>query len=343
VLIAADLSRALLALSLVWPQGVWQAYLVAAGLAAGGTFFNPTVQAVIPALTTEKQRLAANSVAWSTAQLVQIMASAVVGGLIAFVGTGPAFALNAASFAASALLIATLPIPKHAGQVSAEAKQGIGAYLGDARAGLAYALRDRFVSRLLLVQALASFAVGATGALLVVLAEDFLRLPPSGFAWLIGALGAGALLGPLIPNAFATDYRDARWLFVPYVIRGIGDVLMATFRPLPIALLLQFVYGLNTSTGMVVFSSTVQGAVPDAVRGRVFTLLDVSWALLQLLSLAVGGLLVDQIGIRPVYWGGGTLLFLAGLLGLALFRHVDFRAPHADAGADAAISGQAVP
>ncbi|MFI5272527.1 MAG: MFS transporter [Ktedonobacterales bacterium] len=133
-------------------------------------------------------------------------------------------------------------------------------------------------------------------------------------------------MGPLIPNTFAADYRDARWLFVPYVIRGIGDVLMATFRPLPIALLLQFIYGLNTSTGMVVFSSTVQGAVPDHVRGRVFTLLDVTWSLMQLLSLAVGGLLVDRVGIRPIYWGGGVLLFLAGLLGLALFGQHDFRA-----------------
>ena len=130
-----------------------------------------------------------------------------------------------------------------------------------------------------------------------------------------GLIGAGALLGPLIPNAFAKDYRDARWLFAPYVIRGIGDVLIATFRPLPIALLLQFIYGLNTSTGMVVFSSTVQGAVPDAVRGRVLVLLDLSWALLQLLSLAVDGLLVDRVGIRPIFWGGALL-----------FRHHDYSA-----------------
>ena len=44
VLIGADLIRAGLALSLVWPQGAWHAYLVAAGLAAGSTFFNPTVR-----------------------------------------------------------------------------------------------------------------------------------------------------------------------------------------------------------------------------------------------------------------------------------------------------------
>lgn len=82
VLVGADLVRAALVLSLIWPQGIWHAYLVAAGLAAGTTFFNPTIQAVIPVLTTEEQRLAANSVSWSTGRLVQILASASVGGLV---------------------------------------------------------------------------------------------------------------------------------------------------------------------------------------------------------------------------------------------------------------------
>ena len=80
VLIASDLFRAVLVLSLVWPQGVSHAYIVAAGLVAGNAFFNPTVQAVIPSLTTPEQRLAANSVAWSTGRLVQIIASAAFGG-----------------------------------------------------------------------------------------------------------------------------------------------------------------------------------------------------------------------------------------------------------------------
>ncbi|MDP9472161.1 MAG: MFS transporter, partial [Chloroflexota bacterium] len=132
-------------------------------------------------------------------------------------------------------------------------------------------------------------------------------------------------LGPFIPNLLADDYRDARWLFVPYVIRGVGDVLLAVFTPLPIALLLMFIYGLNTSTGNVVFRSTIQGAVPDAVRGRVFTLLDVDWSALRLVSLALGAVLVDAVGIRPVFWLGGALLVLSGVLGLALLGGHDFR------------------
>lgn len=324
VLIAADLVRAALALSLAWPQGVGHAYLVAAGIAAGNTFFNPTVQAVVPALTTEDQRLAANSVSWSTGRLVQIIASAVAGGLIALIGTDAAFMLNAATFLVSALLIVRLVIPVHAGQLGEETTRGLNRYLGEARAGLRYAFRDRLVSRLLIVQGLVSFAVGATGAMLVVLSEQHLGLRPAGFAWLIGAIGVGALIGPLIPNALASDYRDARWLFVPYIIRGLGDVLIAVFTPLPIALVILFVYGLNTSTGMVVFNSTVQGAVPDAMRGRVFTLLDVIWNAMRLISLAGGAIMVDAAGIRAVFWTGGALLALAGLLGLILLGGDDF-------------------
>lgn len=323
VLIGADLARAALVFSLLWPQGAWHAYLVAAGLAAGNAFFNPTVQAVIPALTTEDQRLAANSVAWSTGRLVQILASAAAGGLIAILGTRAAFGLNTVTFLISALFVAQLRIPANAGRVEEE-PGGFRRFFADAREGLRFARHDRFVSRLLLVQSLASLAVGATGAMLVVLAEEHLRLPPAGFAWLIGAIGVGALVGPLIPNALAADYRDARWLFVPYVIRGIGDLLLAVVTALPLALLILFVYGLNTSTGMVVFNSTVQGAVPDAVRGRVFALLDVSWNAMRLLSLALGGLVVDRFGIRPLFWGGGALLAFAGLLGLALLGRDDF-------------------
>lgn len=332
VLIAADLARAGLVLSLVWPQGVWHAYLVAAGLAAGNAFFNPTVQAIIPVLTTEDQRLAANSVSWSTGRLVQILAAAVAGGLIAIVGTGAAFTINAATFLISALFISRLPIAAHAGQLAAGVQRGLGNYFADAKAGLRFAARDPFVSRLLIVQSLASFAVGATGALLIVLSERHLVLESAEFAWLIGAIGLGALLGPLIPNVLANDYRNVKWLFLPYVIRGIGDVLIAIFTPLPVALVIMFVYGLNTSTGMVVFNSTIQGAVPDAVRGRVFTLLDVSWNAMRLMSLGLGGILVDRAGIQPVFWIGGGLLATAGILGLALLRDYDFQRAATSAG-----------
>jgi hypothetical protein len=76
---------------------------------------------------------------------------------------------------------------------------------------------------------------------------------------------------------------------------------------------------------MVVFNSTVQVAVPDSVRGRVFTMLDGTWNAMRLVSLALGGLVVDTLGIQPLFWGGGTLLGMTGVLGLILLGNHDFR------------------
>jgi MFS family permease len=96
---------------------------------------------------------------------------------------------------------------------------------------------------------------------------------------------------------------------------------------LPWALLILFVYGLNTSTGMVASNTILQTVIPDRVRGRGFTLLDVTWAAMRLLSLGVGGWLADRAGISSVYVIGGALLTLAGVLGLVLLGRVPLGAP----------------
>ncbi len=95
-------------------------------------------------------------------------------------------------------------------------------------------------------------------------------------------------------------------------------MLIAVFTPLPAALLLMFLYGTMTSTGAVAYAALMQTRVPEGVRGRVYTTVDVTWQLMRLTSLAVGGALVDTVGVRGVYYAGGALLVTAGLLGLRL-------------------------
>jgi len=316
VLIAVDSLRAVLVLVLALTHVLWAVYALAALLAVGSTLFNPALQAVIPALLTDEERLAANSVAWSSGRLVQIVGASIAGGLIAWAGTTPAFLANAASFAFSAAMLARLSLPMRQGPSRGG---GLAGWLRDAGDGLAYARRDPFVARLIPVQALTSLATGATSALLVVLASTHLHLAAQGFGWLLAAIGVGALLGPFLSNRLTGGrYLDMRLLFVPYIIRGIGDIALGLVVGLPWALAILFVYGLNTSTGVVAFHSILQTVIPNRVRGRVFTLLDVTWAAMQLLSLGLGGLLADRLGITAVYLIGGALLILAGALGLGL-------------------------
>ena len=309
VLIAADLVRALLVVGLMLAGALWQLYILASCLSVASAFFTPALSASIPALVENDDLVAANSVAWSTAQLVQIVGSALSGGLIAVFGLSAAFGFNAASFLVSAFSISLITFP-------VLSKIDTGSYWHSVREGLTFALADRFVSRMFAVQVLASLSVGGTSALLVVLAERQYHLPSAGFATFLFAIGVGALIGPIALGSLTRNYRDARFLFLPYVVRGIGDILLGVFTLPLLGQAVLFVYGLNTSTGMVTYQSAMQSQIPDNVRGRIFSIMDVGWNFSRIISVAGAGVLADRFGVAAVYYIGGLLLIVAGAIGL---------------------------
>ena len=103
-------------------------------------------------------------------------------------------------------------------------------------------------------------------------------------------------------------------IFGAFGLRGVVDLILATFTALPAALPL---YGLGTSTGNVSFSALIQSRVSSQMRGRVFSAFDVIWQIMRLVSLLLGGLLADTIDIRAVFYTGGALLIAAALTGVA--------------------------
>lgn len=177
VIIAADLARAVLVLGLLLAQTVWQLYVLAFGLSLAGAFFTPAFSVSIPQLIEGDDLLAANAVTWSTAQVVQIVGSVVAGGLIALAGVRIVFGFNAISFLFSAAMIWRVSFPASSASGTAQAPSS---YLKSIVAGIRYARSDRFISRMFIVQFLASLAVGGTSALLVALAERRYSLPLPG-------------------------------------------------------------------------------------------------------------------------------------------------------------------
>lgn len=70
---------------------------------------------------------------------------------------------------------------------------------------------------------------------------------------------------------------------------------------------------------MVTFNSLVQAETTDHTPRPVFASCDAIWQLGRLISLGLGGLLADAVGIAAVGYLGGALL-LAGLAGLTRAR-----------------------
>lgn len=315
VMVAADLVRAVLAGVLaVWHDDAAVVYAVAFGLSAGAVFFNPAANSVLPSVVTDREVVAANSATWTAAVLSQIVLAPLAGGLVALVGPGWAFGVNAASFIVSALVLRGLRL--------AEPPRALGRrrLLAEAREGVALVGRDRLLRALAIGQLLAAVSAGATSALLVVLAAEHLGAPTDAYGLLVAAIGVGAALGPTLLLRLIGDPRRPLYVFGPYVLRGLVDLVLASVRSLPVAAGALAVYGVGTSTGAVTFNSLLQSQVTDRTRGRVFALMDLLWQTGRLVSLGVGGLLADTIGIRAVFYLGGVLLLLAAAVGFAASR-----------------------
>lgn len=309
LMIGADLARAALAMTLVVSAGpVGLAYAVAFGLSAGAVVFNPAASSVLPDVVDDDELVTANSALWTTAVVAQVLLAPTAGVVIARFGAEWAFAVNAATFVASAALLRGL----RAGRQPAEIEvRGWAGALG----GLAVVRRDPLLRRLAVVQGLASLSAGATGGLLVVLAERWLDVGPSGYGTLLAAIGVGAALGPALLRRFVRA-GDRRWLFAPFAVRGGVDITLAAVSNPVVAGSALAVYGMSTSTGMVAYQSTLQASVPSETRGRAFAFYDVLWNTARLVSLGVGGLVAEVADVRVVYVAGGLLLFGAAAIGL---------------------------
>ena len=322
VMVAADLGRAAiaLALALFGTSSLAAIYVAAFGLSALTVFFNPAASSAVPGLVAEDELVGANAALWSGAVVSQIVLAPLAGGLVAWAGAGPAFVVNAASFAVSALLLTGLTLPAPAGGSPATRTWH------DVAEGLHLVRSTPMLRTLAGVQALAALSAGATSALLVVLAAEAYGIGPGRFGWLIGAIGVGAAGGPLVLQRAVPDVHRPGLLFGPYLLRGVVDLVLAVSSAFAVALGALVAYGVGTSTGMVTWNTVLQSSVADRIRGRVFAFYDVVWQSCRLASIGAGGVLADAAGVRSVYVVGGCLLLAAGALGLAR-RNVVAAAP----------------
>ncbi len=315
VMIGADVVRMLLVLVLVvWHSDAALVYAVTFGLSAGSVFFNPAANSLLPALVDDDELVAANSGIWSAAVLSQVAVAPLVGLLATTAGFGWAYGVNAASYAASAVLLRRLRAGEARLQVPTASLWSHGVEALRLLAG------DALLRALAFAQALAALSAGATSALLVMLAARHLQVGGSGYGAMLAAIGVGAFTGPLLLSRLARHLPQSRVVFSSFALRGLVDLMLATVTALPAALGALVAYGVGTSAGTVSFSSLVQTHVGASMRGRVFSAFDVIWQAMRLVSLLAGGVLADAYGIRAVFYAGGLLLLTAGLAGLAVAR-----------------------
>lgn len=310
-MVVADLCRLGLMVALAMrhdsPSGI---YAIAFAMSVGAVFFNPAAGSLLPAIIAKDRLIAANSGIWTAAVFSQIVLAPLAGLLVTTAGYSLAFAINAASYGISAVVLSRLRVPGREEHIEPRH------LLAQAREGVRVLLGHRLLRALAIGQALAALSAGATSALLVVLAKDHLGVSGIGYGLLIGAIGVGATIGPLVLVRRLRDPSRPAFVFGPFAIRGVVDLVLASMSSVPVAAAALAAYGVGTSTGAVTFNSMLQAESPERFRGRVMASMDVIWQTGRLISLGAGGLLTDAYGIEVVYYLGGALLLGAAASGL---------------------------
>ena len=233
----------------------------------------------------------------------RVIGPAIAGLVIAAVGTGLCFVLNAVSFLA---VLTALAIVRR-DELHPVERDHTATLIGGIRRAAAYAWGDPQL-RLILAVVTVVATVGFNFHVLVpLLAADTLHVGPEGFGLLSASFGLGALVGAL---ATATLHRASWRMFaIGAGAFGVLAMLLAPVQNAVLAGVLLFGVGIAFTLFTANANALVQLSAPGHLRGRLIALY-----LFAFLGLApVGGLFAGWLASI----GGTTLAFsVAGLTSL---------------------------
>ena len=315
LMVIADLARVPVALAFLLardPDTLWIAFVAAALLSLGAAVFEPTSSASLPNLVEEGELPEANvliGAAWGT----MLAVGAALGGLVAAtLGRDVAFAVNAASFAVSALLIVgirrSFRAPAHAASADAT-HRGLAGVAESIRVVLRFARGNRTLAALLLSKT--TFGVG-TGVILMlaVFGRDVFKAGDAGIGILFAARGLGALIGPFLVRSIVgvSERGLIAGIAASFGIFALSYGLLPLAPILPVAAVAVFAGHLGGGAQWTLSSYGLQRAAPDAIRGRVFSFDYGLVTLTVALSTLIAGFLAERISPAAATW---TLVGLA--------------------------------
>jgi len=185
-------------------------------------------------------------------------------------------------------------------------------------AGVGFVRRNPAILGTISLDLFAVLLGGAT-ALLPIYARDILHTGPWGLGLLRGAPAAGALLMTAVLARHAISRRAGMRMFQAVIVFGLATVVFAASRSLWLSLLSLIVLGAADTVSVVIRTSLVQLATPDAMRGRVsavnFLFINASSQLGEFES----GMTAALFGAMPAALLGGVGTVLVALLWMKLF------------------------
>jgi MFS family permease len=266
------------------------AILLTLGLALGiGNAFNaPAWHSLVPDLVPRSMvttAVALNSVSFNAARAI---GPALAGAVVATLGAGFAFGVNAASYIG---IIAVLII---VGRDIASRERDRTSLLRAVITGVRFARHTRAFRRLLLLGSLYALGTAVLQAMLPVKTEE-LGQDAGTYGVLLGMMGAGAAFGGM---SLSRIRRRLEADFIPLAVglTGLAGVLAGLAPTTPLIILPMFLSGVFWIWTLSTVNATIQLMAPDWVRGRAVSMWLLAYAGIVPIGSILSGLVADRIG-----------------------------------------------
>ena len=256
------------------------------------------------------RELAASAVGLNTMVFsgARIAAPAIAGFLFAWLGAAANFWLQAIVYCLVTLTLLAIRLPKR------EPAARTSSAWGEMRAGLRFACGDPMLRLLLLTGVLPYFFLYPVwGVLFPVLARDVYHVGPQGLGVMLTTIGAGGFLGGLLGGLAGRLGRAGLIQIGALAVLGTGLAGIAFAPTMWSALPFIVLAGFGEMVHTVINTTLVQLAAPQAMRGRITSIMAIFPAFISLGALWVGNSSA-LIGTRTTIGIAGAFAMLGAVV-----------------------------
>jgi MFS family permease len=252
-----------------------------------------------------------NAIALNSSMInaARIVGPAIAGVVVAQVGEGVCFLINAISYL---VVIAALMAMNISRQIPATGPQvSLTRSLAE---GVNYALAISPIRQLLLLMGLVGFMGMPYITLMPVFAAEIYRGGADALGLMMGAVGIGALLGSLFLARRAKVLGLGRIIVAAALTFGIGLILFSFSSLFALSLTILSVVGCAWMVLVAGCNTALQSLSDDAMRGRIMSLFSMMLVGMAPFGSLIAGWSADHIGAPRVIAIGGFFCAMAGII-----------------------------
>jgi MFS family permease len=271
-------------------------------LGCSSVFTNPAYQSIVPQLVPREQLRSASALGSISINLARLIGPALAGIIIARVGVTAVFALNALTYLFFAVGVAAWR--PGAGTAPDLPERFVSAI----RAGGRYVLNAPVVRRILVRSALFLVPASVLWALLPLVATQQLHLGATGYGVLLGAVGAGAVVGALLLPRFRAGVSINVLVAAASAVYALVLILVVVAPNIVVAVIVLLPAGAAWIAVISDVNAELQLFLPAWVRGRGFSVYQMVLFGAQVAGAVAWGAIAEPLGVRAAFFIAAAVL-----------------------------------